>query len=166
VLIKAVLTSIPIYQCSVLLAPKDIIAQIETLLRHFLWKGGKQNEKKLLLVSWEKISKPLLEGGLQIRDLEAQNLALGAKLLWNLISRKTSWSKQALWKKYFTGKRIRCLDNPPRVRKGSPIFTICLRAFVLFSTNLTWIPGNGKHIKLWETLLWIPSQALFKLKAI
>ena len=43
-----------------------------------------------------------------------------------------------------------CLDNPPMVRKGSPIFSIFLKAHGLFSTNLTWIPGNGKHIKIWE----------------
>ena len=44
-LIKAVLTSIPIYQCSILLALKGITAQIEGLIRCFLWKGGKHNEK-------------------------------------------------------------------------------------------------------------------------
>ena len=85
VLIKVVLSSIPIYYCSILLAPKGIITLIEALLRKFLWKGGKQNEKKLPLVSWEKVSKRLMQGGLQIR-----NLALGAKILWNIISGKVT----------------------------------------------------------------------------
>ena len=54
---------------------------MEGLLRNFLWEGGKGNEKKLRLVSWNKIQKPRNEGGLQLRNLATQNLALGAKLL-------------------------------------------------------------------------------------
>ena len=64
VLIKAVLSSIPIYQCSILLAPKGVLGSIESLLKNFLWKGGKQNEKKLSLVSWEKVAKPRMQGEL------------------------------------------------------------------------------------------------------
>jgi hypothetical protein len=41
VLIKAVLTSIPIYQSSFLLAPGSVIQKIESLQRRFLWEGGK-----------------------------------------------------------------------------------------------------------------------------
>ena len=36
VLIKVVLTSIPIYQCSILLAPKRILVNINSLLNNFL----------------------------------------------------------------------------------------------------------------------------------
>ena len=99
VLIKAVLSSIPIYQFAILLAPKGIIASIEALLRKFLWKGGMQNEKKLPLVSLEKVSKPLMQGGLEIRNMASQNLALGSKILWNIISRKSTKCKTPLWKK-------------------------------------------------------------------
>ena len=68
VLIKLVLSSIPIYQCSILLAPKGVISLIDALLRKFLWKGGKQNERKLPMVSWEKVSKPLI--GRKIKNPE------------------------------------------------------------------------------------------------
>jgi len=59
---------------------------MESLLIRFLWKGGNQNENKLPLVSWGKVTKPYTEGGLQIRDLRSQNLALGAKFsgTWSL----------------------------------------------------------------------------------
>ena len=53
ILINSVLTSLPIYQCSVLLAPKTITNKIEELLRCFLWEGGRNNEKKMHLASWE-----------------------------------------------------------------------------------------------------------------
>ena len=96
VLLKSVLNSLPIYQNSILLSPKSITLKIGGLLRIFLWQGGRKNERKIHLVSCDKIKKPILEGGLHIRDVATQNFAMGAKLLWNLISRKSSWSKQVL----------------------------------------------------------------------
>jgi hypothetical protein len=139
VLLKSVLTSLPIYQNSIMLAPKSIINKIDTLLRIFLWEGGRQTERKLHLVSWEKLKKTILEGGLQIRDVATQNLAMGEKILWSLVSSKSSWSKEVLWKKYFQGKRIRCLECPPKVLKGSPILTLCLRSLDHFIPSL---PGS------------------------
>ena len=40
VLIKVVLNNYMLYQCSLLLAPAQIINQIEGLMRNFLWQGG------------------------------------------------------------------------------------------------------------------------------
>jgi hypothetical protein len=51
VLIKLVLSSIPIYLCSILFTQAIFFSKFESLLRHFLWKGGKNNENKLPLVS-------------------------------------------------------------------------------------------------------------------
>jgi hypothetical protein len=64
VLIKVVVSSIPIYQSSLLLAPATVIQKIEAFQICFLWEGGRQARKKLHLISWEKTSKPVLEGGL------------------------------------------------------------------------------------------------------
>jgi len=150
VLINSVITSLPIYQCSVLLAPKTITNKIEEMLRRFLWEGGRNNEKKMHLVSWDKIKKPRLEGGLQIRDVATQNLAMGGKILWNMISGKNTWSKQILQKKYFTGNRNRCLEKPPKKQTGSPIFLLCKKALPYFTAKLTWIPGNGANINIWD----------------
>ena len=82
ILIKYVLNSYPLYWCSILLAPSNILAKIESMLRSFLWKGGKIGDgKKYALISWEKIKLSRMEGGLQLRDLKFQNLDLGDKLL-------------------------------------------------------------------------------------
>jgi len=92
VLIKAVLNSYLLYQSSLLLAPAKVISQIEGLVRSFLWKSGNAGGgKKFALVSWKIIKLPRPEGGLYIRDIRNQNLAMGAKLLWNLIAPKPSW---------------------------------------------------------------------------
>ena len=65
-LLKSVLSSIPVYHNTILLPPKSFISKVDTLLRIFLWEGGKNNERRLHLVSWDKIKKPILEGGLQV----------------------------------------------------------------------------------------------------
>lgn len=150
VLLKYVMNSMPIYQSSILLAPGSVICKLERLLRKFIWEGGKGNEKKLHLISWDKIQKPCDEGGLQVRNLSIQNLALGAKFLWQLITRKESWSKEVLRKKYFPGTRKRCLDSQTPFRNGSPVYELCIKALDLFKRNLYWIPGNGKKIQVWE----------------
>jgi len=140
----------PIYQSSILLTPGSVIRKIEGLLRKFIWEGGKGNEKKLHLVRWDKIQKPRDEGGLQVRSLTIQNQALGAKLLWQMITGKESWSKAVLRKKYFPGTRKRCLDTQPPLRNGSPLYKLCRKALDPFKRNIYWIPGNGKTIKVWE----------------
>ena len=147
---SSVLASIPIYQCSVLLAPKTITNKITELLRRFLWEGGRNNEKKLHLVSWDKVTKSKMEGGLQIRDVSIQNLAMGSKILWNMITGKRTWSKQILKKKYFKGDKERCLERDTKVQKGSPIFSLCKKALPHFTSKLTWIPGNGAKIQIWN----------------
>eukprot|EP00253_Pinus_taeda_P015500 PITA_15500 len=153
ILMKAVLSSLPLYQHSILLAPKTFINKMEVLLRCFLWEGGKNNERRLHLVKWDTIKKPFMEGGLQICDLAAQNLALGTKLLWDIVSGKLSWSKKVLCRKYFHGKRIRCLDQPPRSSKGSPIFKLCIKALENFSHKMYWIPDISSWTEdgLWDS---------------
>lgn len=68
VFIKPVLCSLPIYQNSLLPAPLRIIHKMENIIRHFFWKGGKNNKKNIPLVSWSKASKEYLEGVLMMKD--------------------------------------------------------------------------------------------------
>ena len=42
ILIKYILSSLPIYQSALLLAPKNIMDHISKLLRYFLWRGRKK----------------------------------------------------------------------------------------------------------------------------
>ena len=51
------------------------------------------------LVNWDIVKRPVIEGGLQIRDSGLANLAMGGKLLWNLLSKKKHLISQFFWKK-------------------------------------------------------------------
>lgn len=135
VLIKAVLNSLPIYQAAVMMAPIGITRKMEEYIRNFFWKGGKANEKRIPLISWDTISLPKMEGGLHFKNISKQNIALGAKLLWRIIAPNPSWAQLALWKKYFRGQRARCLDNPI-TSTGTMIHTVCEKASVLIKQHV------------------------------
>ena len=133
-----------IYQSSLLLAPAKTINQIEGLIRSFLWQGGSVGRsKKFALVSWKTIKLLRSEGGLHIRDLRTQNLAMGAKLLWNLLVPKPSWSSLVLKAKYFRGSRLSCLEEGHVTQNGSSIHKLCVKALSQFKADLYWVTGMG-----------------------
>lgn len=68
ILIKAMLSALPIYQAPFLLAPRNVAEQISKLIRDFLWQGGKGNKNKMHLVNWNVVKKIKADGGLQIID--------------------------------------------------------------------------------------------------
>ena len=82
VLIKSTLSALPIYQSFILLAPKSIVDQISNLIRDFLWQVSKGNQNRLHLVNWDTVKRPVIEGGLYIKDHGLFNLAMGGKLMW------------------------------------------------------------------------------------
>jgi hypothetical protein len=143
-LIKSVMSSLPIYQASFLLAPKAITTQISKLIRDFLWRGGKGNQKKYHLVNWETVKRPISEGGLQVRDPELANLALGGKILWKLYTNRRHPVSQILRKKYLKGASLRNLqaENTP---KGTLIWNLCRRGLDFFQKHCIASLGMGKN---------------------
>ena len=76
------------------------------------------------LVNWETLKRPILAGGLQIRDPELANLALGGKLVWQLFLDKHHPVSMIFWKKYLKGGSIRNIkiDNIPI---GTSVWNLC-----------------------------------------
>ena len=89
----------------------------------FLWKGVKGNLKKMHLVNWETLKRPILEGGLQIQDPELANLALGGKLVWQLFSDKHHPVNMIFWKKYLKGGSLRNIKIV-NTRTGTAIWNL------------------------------------------
>eukprot|EP00253_Pinus_taeda_P010169 PITA_10169 len=148
ILIKAVLSSLPLFQFFVILEPKGIIQKMEQYIRHFFWKGGKQNERRFQLIKWETVLKPMMEGGLNFKNLVHQNIAMGDKLIWRLIAPKLGWAQTVLWRKYFKGARLRCLDGP-LPQENTSFGKLCSKVVPLIQSKSYWIPGNGRKINLW-----------------
>jgi hypothetical protein len=139
ILIKVVLYALPIYQSSTLLAPKGISKKILSRFEIF-FGGGKSNNKKFHLISWNQVTNSKSHGGLGIREPDLMNQALGEKLLWRTSNGKVEWWKQVLWNKYFYGSRRKSYTLRPKGTTGTSIFKLLLSASPLIMERLKWIP--------------------------
>ncbi|KAK6121511.1 hypothetical protein DH2020_044741 [Rehmannia glutinosa] len=83
-LIRSVVQGMECFWLSILPIPGAIIDKITNLCRLFLW-----GERKAL-VAWKNICLPKSEGGLGFRDIKSWNIALLAKVLWNIHEKRDS----------------------------------------------------------------------------
>lgn len=81
ILIKSVCCAILAYFIQCLPLPLGICNDLDKMFRAFLWSSV-YREKKLHLVSWDKICRDTKEKGLGIFKTHERNLAFLAKLVW------------------------------------------------------------------------------------
>ena len=68
ILIKAVAQSIPTYTMSVFQLPVKLCEELQALCARFWW-GQVGNERKIHWLSWEKLTRPKVDGGMGFKDL-------------------------------------------------------------------------------------------------
>ncbi|WVZ52762.1 hypothetical protein U9M48_003790, partial [Paspalum notatum var. saurae] len=125
VLVRFVLSAIPVYLLIALNIPKWAIKIIDKIRRAFLWKGRKEVNGGCCLVAWEKVSRPLDLGGLGIPNLQVQGWALQMRWLWlNKVTDDRPWAS---------------LDIP-----------IHHNSRALFSISLISHVGNGANTLIWS----------------
>jgi hypothetical protein len=78
VLLKSVLTALPVYALSFFKAPSGIISSIESLLTNFFWAGG-EDRRKIPWISWMDVCLQEESGGLGVKQLRGFNTALLGK---------------------------------------------------------------------------------------
>lgn len=148
VLLKSGLISLPIYRFSLLQAPMIFHHKLEKALRHFLWQGGKSEKRKFNLVGWKNVIQPQEKGGLGIRSPKLLNLALGAKIVWRLITGDTAWWKSVLEAKYLNNTRHKLLETNIPNRDSSNIWKLCKKIIPLMAQNISKVPGGGSSINI------------------
>ncbi|GAU22999.1 hypothetical protein TSUD_98280 [Trifolium subterraneum] len=108
-LLKSVLTSLPVYALSFFKAPSGIISSIESLLTNFFW-GGCEDKRKIPWISWNIVCLRKEDGGLGVRQLREFNVALLGKWCWRALVDKTG-----LWYRVLAA---RYGEHAGRVREG------------------------------------------------
>ena len=95
ILLKFVLSSLPVYALSFFRTPVGIISSIESILINFFWGGGGgEVNRKIAWVDWNTICMSKEVGGLGVRRLNEFNIALLAKWCWRfLVDRDNLWYK-------------------------------------------------------------------------
>jgi hypothetical protein len=84
VLLKFVLTSLPVYALSFFKAPSGIISIIESIFNKKNW-GGSADNKKISWIAWSSVCLRKEYGGLGVRQLREFNSALLGKWCWRLL---------------------------------------------------------------------------------
>ena len=93
ILIRAVLSSLPVYYLSIFRMPKKVAAEINRIQRRFLW-CSKYEGQFAALVKWEIVQRPKNQGGLGVGDLLVKNAALLFKWWW-----RYACEEGALWRR-------------------------------------------------------------------
>nr|GEV82627.1 hypothetical protein [Tanacetum cinerariifolium] len=86
-----------VMEASVFLLPKQVIYEINKLLKGFIWCQGELTKGKAK-VSWDKICKPKDQDGLGLKNLSAWNEVLMIKHLWNVAVKRDTFLRDKVRK--------------------------------------------------------------------
>ena len=76
------------------------------------------------------------------------NKALGAKLVWRMVSRTRDWWKEVI-RKIYLRKPCSTILSHPWDGQDTSIWQLCKSSLKIIKNDYYWIPGNGKKIKVW-----------------
>lgn len=92
ILLNLVLTAIP-------QLPNNQSAQIRSAQSQFLWTST-NSLRGWVLVAWKSVMLPTIDGGVGVRDMQVQNQAVVAQLVWRFLIENDSWWTKILRQKY------------------------------------------------------------------
>ena len=111
VLLKSVLSSIPVYFLSFFKAPSGIISTLDSLFINFFWGGG-EDFRKLSWTKWDTICLKRDKGGLWLKRLREFNFSLLGKWVWRVLEERESMWNRVLRAKYGeVGGRVRFYEG-------------------------------------------------------
>lgn len=135
ILIKAILSALPIYQYAIIMAPASIHKHMELIMRSFLWEGGKQESKKFSLVKWKQTTLAYEKGGLSIKIPSLSNRAMGFKLIWRILTGNGSWWVEVIKMKYLRGPTSNIFSDPIAERPCTPLWKLIKKVLPQFREN-------------------------------
>ncbi|XP_059067666.1 uncharacterized protein LOC131858444 [Cryptomeria japonica] len=126
-ILRSVVSVIPIFSVMCLKLLKRVINVIQQRMKKSIWNGANDHDK-IPLLAWDKIYQAKIKGGVGLRDWHKMNIALGAKLVWSIYT-----NPNQMWVKVL---RAKYLDYPEDHR----IFTI--RDFSVIKDHLVQLWGD------------------------
>ncbi|EOY17514.1 Uncharacterized protein TCM_042330 [Theobroma cacao] len=138
-LLRSVLASLPIYLLQVLKPPICVLERVNRIFNSFLW-GGSAASKKIHWASWAKISLPIKEGGLDIRNLAEVFEAFSMKLWWRFRTIDSLWTR-FMRMKYCRGQLP--MHTQPKLH-DSQTWKRMVANSAITEQNMRWRVGQGK----------------------
>lgn len=144
VLIKTAAQVIPTYLMSLLLLPKVLCSDINSIMAKYWW-GQTSNERKIYWINWKQLCDPKKAGGMGFRDIHAFNLAMLAKQAWRLLNHQNSLFFRVYKARYFPNVSFLEAElgsNP------SYIWRSLLKAREIILVGARWKVGCGTSINI------------------
>lgn len=151
VLIKSVLSSLPLYHLSYFKLTDKEAKKCDSLMCNFFW-GTTANRKSPHMRSWDKLCAPRDTGGLGIKKTKEFNNAMLGRQAWRIIHNNRCLLSTIYQAKYGTGdigSPFMCKSTPSTLARP-----ICNRINEILR-DCHWRVGNGNDIRL-SSSLWLP----------
>jgi hypothetical protein len=145
-LIKAVAQAIPNYILSCYKMPVGCCKDIDSMLAKFWW-GSNEEQRKIHWMSWERLSKAKLDGGMDFRSMEEFNKALLGKHCWRHVTGESSLLEKILKSRYYPRGEFLCAKVG---FQPSYAWRSILSARDLVSKGGVWKIGNGRKVQIWK----------------
>ncbi|XP_050232935.1 uncharacterized protein LOC126681437 [Mercurialis annua] len=161
VLVKSVLSSLPVYYFSSLRIPQSVVIHLERIMRRFLW-NGRTDMQGFSKVAWVDVCVPTSLGGLNITPLRIKNQFLLLKWLWKLLNS----DRNSLWLNivscsseisYCSDMDLVNTNKMSHLWKG--IVSSCVKnkqIWNCFQNSISIEIGDGNIARFW-TDKWLPS---------
>ena len=148
VLIRSVLSSIPVYWLSLFPIPATILDKLRKFIFTFLW-GSSANIKKFHLANWKLLPRPFFLGGWGIKHLPSFSLSLRMKSFWLVFNSFGIWNN-LISVKYLKNRPVHTWLREKRFDVGN--VSIIWRGFIAtlpwIGKGMIWHVGNGSAIRL------------------
>ncbi|KAG7586730.1 Reverse transcriptase zinc-binding domain [Arabidopsis thaliana x Arabidopsis arenosa] len=126
--------------------PRECIREIDKVCSAFLWSGAEMSSKKAK-IAWGNVCKPKTEGGLGLRNLQEANNVCCLKLVWRIISNRSSLWVQWVDMYLLRGKSLWTATQ--RTNVGSWIWKKILKYRDLAKSFCKIEVGNGTTTSFW-----------------
>jgi hypothetical protein len=148
-MVKSVLTSLPIFFMSCLDIPVSIKNHCIKFMRHCLWRKKRNDVQSNgpALVAWDKVCRPKDQGGLGVLDLKTQNEALLLKNLHKFFNRLDIPWVNLIWNTYYSQGSL-----PGFQLEGSFWWKTHLKLLDKYKGMGRCVIGDGKSALFWTDL--------------
>ncbi|KAK4566291.1 hypothetical protein RGQ29_002508 [Quercus rubra] len=132
----------PSYVMQGCVLPSRVLNGLDRINRNFI-RGSTEEEKRMHLVNWGKVTKPKAKGGLGLQEAKGRNLALVAKLCWRMES-----SNIAKWAEVLKIKYRRRAE--PSKRAKSRIWAAVTKGIRVCEKGTKWSIGSNSNLSFWN----------------
>lgn len=155
-LTKHVLNTMPFYTMQTSRLPLRLCDEIDRICRSFIW-GHATWERKIHLIGWDSLCKPVDCGGLGIRPTRMTNIAALAKMGWRLLMEQENLWAKVLLAKY--GGHRKGLDIFYKSQTASNLWSGIVGAATIIQQGCKVSVENGLSTLFWNDT-WLLDQPL------